>query len=64
MFKSSVKLRRDLYDRAKKNAGIAGYSSVEEFIEHIIEKELAKIEEDARSDEDVLNKLKGLGYID
>ena len=42
---------------------MAGYSSPQEFVEHVLEKELAKFEE-ADSDEEILNKLKGLGYID
>ncbi len=42
---------------------MAGYSAPQEFVEHVLEKELAKIEE-SESDEEILNKLKGLGYID
>lgn len=42
---------------------MAGYSTPQEFVEHVLEKELAKIEE-SESDEEILNKLKGLGYID
>lgn len=58
----SVKLRKELWERVKRCAGLAGYSSPEEFVEHIIERELAKLE-DAETDEQVLNKLKGLGYL-
>jgi hypothetical protein len=47
----------------KKVAEVAGYSSPQEFVSHVVEKELAKLE-DADSDEEILNKLKGLGYID
>ena len=39
------------------------FSSREEFIEHAIEKELAHYEE-GESKDDVLRKLKGLGYIE
>ena len=42
---------------------MAGYSSPQEFVEHVLEKELAKLEE-AESDEEILNKLKGLGYLE
>ncbi len=42
---------------------MAGYSSPQEFVEHVLEKELAKLEE-AQTDEEVLNKLKGLGYLE
>ena len=41
---------------------MAGYASHEEFIMHVLEKELAQFE-DAGSDEEIVEKLKGLGYI-
>lgn len=59
---NKIKLDKDLIDRAKQIAEVAGYASHEEFITHIIESELAKFE-DAGSDEDITEKLKGLGYI-
>jgi predicted DNA-binding protein len=59
----SIKLKKELWERVKKVAEVAGYSSPQEFVSHVVEKELAKLE-DADSDEDILNKLKGLGYID
>ena len=63
MFGSSkIKIDKNLLERVKKFAGIAGYSSVEEFVEHALEKELAQLEE-ADSEEDIKKKLKGLGYI-
>ena len=64
MFKSSIKLPKELYDRVKNCAGLAGYSSPEEFVTHVLEKEISKIEEDGRSDEEIVKKLKGLGYLD
>ena len=63
MFSSAkVKLDKDLVDRIKKYADIAGYSSPEEFITHALEKELAQLE-DADSEEEIKKRLKGLGYI-
>lgn len=59
----TVKIRKDLYERAAQCAGAGGYSSAVEFIEHVLERELAKLE-DAESDEEIVRKLKGLGYID
>ena len=41
----------------------AGYSGPEEFIEHVLERELAKLE-DTQSDEEIVKKLKGLGYLE
>ena len=62
MFGSKLKLDKALLERARKYSEIAGYSSVGEFITHIVEKELAKLE-DAGSEDEVKEKLKGLGYI-
>ncbi|MEW6270365.1 MAG: hypothetical protein AB1689_13830 [Thermodesulfobacteriota bacterium] len=58
----SIKLERDLYDRVKKIADVAGYATVEEFVAHVLEKEMIHFE-DAKSDDDIRNKLRGLGYI-
>ena len=49
-------------NKIKKYSAIAGYSSPEEFITHALEKEIATLEE-SDSDEEIKNKLKGLGYI-
>ncbi len=62
MFGSKVKLDKDLLTRVKRYADIAGYSSVEEFITHALEKELAQLEE-ADSEEEIRKRLQGLGYI-
>jgi metal-responsive CopG/Arc/MetJ family transcriptional regulator len=62
MGSAKVKLDKTLLDKIKKFAEMSGYSSVEEFITHCLEKEIAKIEE-ADSEEEVKKKLKGLGYI-
>jgi len=59
----SIKLKKEVWERVKKISQVAGYSSPQEFVEHVVEKELAKLE-DADSDEKILDKLKGLGYID
>jgi Arc/MetJ-type ribon-helix-helix transcriptional regulator len=61
--KSTVKLNKSLCDRASMLVSKAGYSSLEEFIEHAIEKDLARLEE-ADSKEDLIKKLKGLGYLE
>lgn len=59
---SKITLNKDLLARAKKFTEIAGYSSVEEFISHALEKELAVLEE-ADTEEEIKKKLQGLGYI-
>jgi len=62
MFGTKIKISKELMDKIKKYADIAGYSSPEEFITHALEKEIAKLEE-SDSDEDVKKRLRGLGYI-
>lgn len=64
MFGSANKIKLDpaLIERVKQISEVAGYASHEEFIVHIIEKELAQFEE-AGSDDDITEKLRGLGYI-
>jgi metal-responsive CopG/Arc/MetJ family transcriptional regulator len=62
MGKAKIKLDKDLLEKVKKFAQMAGYSSPEEFITHALEKELAVLE-DADSEEEIKKKLKGLGYI-
>ena len=57
-----VKIDKALLEKIKKYSVIAGYSSPEEFITHALEKEIAQLEE-SDSDEEIRNKLKGLGYI-
>jgi hypothetical protein len=62
MFGSRVKLNKALLVKAKRYSDLAGYSSVEEFIIHAIEKEIARFE-GSESEQELRNKLKGLGYI-
>ena len=62
MGKAKVKIEKDLFEKVKKFAEISGYTSPEEFITHLLEKEIAVIEE-ADSEEEIKKKLKGLGYI-
>ena len=62
MFGSGIKLDKALLAKVKRYADLAGYSSVEEFITHALEKELAKFE-GAESEEEIKKKLRGLGYI-
>ena len=64
MFGPSLTLDKDLYDRIKRCSDAAGYSSPKELIQHVLERELDKIEEDVRSDEEIVKKMQGLGYID
>ena len=57
-----IKIDKALYDKVKRFAALSGYSSAEEFVTHLLEKEIAKIDE-ADSEDEIRKKLKGLGYI-
>ena len=59
---TKVKIENDLMERIRKVADVAGYATPEEFIVHVLEKEMLHFE-DAGSDDDIREKLKGLGYI-
>lgn len=63
MLKPTIKLNKELWAKVKKCSGAGGYSSPEEFVEHVLEKELAAFEE-SESDEEIARKLKGLGYLE
>lgn len=59
---NKVKVEKELWEKIRKYASLAGYSSADEFVLHALEKEIAILEE-ADSDEEIKKKLKGLGYI-
>lgn len=52
-----------ILERLSRAAQAAGYSSVEEIVTHLIEKELARVENDA-GDHAAADRLRGLGYIE
>ena len=60
---TTIKLNKDLWARVKRVSDAAGYSEPQEFIEHLLDKEIAKLDE-AQSNEEIVLKLKGLGYLD
>jgi len=63
MFGSSkISLDKALLAKVKRYADLAGYSSVEEFVTHALEKQIAQLEA-ADSEEEIKKKLRGLGYI-
>ncbi|MBT3339518.1 MAG: hypothetical protein HOM34_04585 [Planctomycetes bacterium] len=60
---NKVKINKDILERCKKCSEVAGYASVEEFIEHVLEKELKGIEGGGDSDDAIAESMRGLGYI-
>jgi len=62
-----VKIEGELLQKVKQCAEICGYESVDQFVIHMLEKEIKKImppEESNTSKEDVQKRLRGLGYIE
>ncbi len=57
-----ISIDKQLWEKLKRLSELAGYSSPNEFVIHALEKEVANIEE-AESDEEIREKLKGLGYL-
>jgi hypothetical protein len=68
MFGHKIKLDNDLYEKLKKCAAAAGYSSAAEFAVHVLEKETGRLlgpgEVDSVSEEELRKRLEGLGYIE
>ena len=65
MFSNTVKIRveRTLHQRLARIAEVAGYSSVDEFIIHVLEKEAGRLDA-SQDDAEVEKQLRGLGYIE
>ena len=63
-----VKIEGELLEKAKKCSEAAGYETVDEFVIHMLEKEIKKImppeEGDSVSKEMMKKRLQGLGYIE
>ncbi len=58
-----IKLDKDLLEKIRRYAGLAGYASPEEFVRHVLEREIAKLEEGGASEEEIKKRMQGLGYI-
>ena len=62
LFKRKVVLEDELWQRAQAHVERVGYSSVEEFVIHCIEKELDAL---SAADQALIDeRLKGLGYLE
>ena len=60
--KKGIQLDPALMEKVKAAAAKAGYASADEYVAHVLEKELSRTD-DASTDADVKKKLEGLGYI-
>jgi hypothetical protein len=63
MFEPVIKVNKELWIKIKRCADAAGYSSPQEFVQHVLERELARLDQ-AESKEELIEKLKGLGYLE
>jgi hypothetical protein len=59
----SIKIPKDLWSRIERAAKAGGYSSPEEFAQHVLEKYVPRSDETDSRDE-ILKRLKGLGYLE
>lgn len=60
--RNRVQLSPSLYQQAQMTATAAGYSSVDEFVEHCVRQQ---VDSSASSDDEVLKgRLRGLGYVE
>ncbi len=68
MFGNRIKIDDELFEKVKKCAAAAGYSSPDEFITHVLEKEVARLanpgDPNRDPEEEVRKRLQGLGYIE
>lgn len=63
--KLRLRLDDDTASRLDKVAVAGGYSSVEELVLHIIEREIAQLDpRESESVEEIRRKLEGLGYME
>jgi len=60
--KKGIQLDPALMERVRAAAAKAGYASADEFVAHVLERELSRTD-DASHDADVKKKLEGLGYL-
>ena len=61
--KRKIKIDKGLYAQLAEAAEGGGYSSTEELIHHLLEREVAKVQEQQDSQQ-AEQQLRGLGYIE
>jgi hypothetical protein len=61
VFSPKLRLDPELHRKAEKHALALGYSSLEEFVSHLLEREMEPLS--AEDKEKLDERLKGLGYL-
>ncbi len=64
MFGPKIKIDKELYERVRGAAEKAGYTSVDEFIVHVLEREAEKLENLSSDEQEAEQQLRGLGYLE
>jgi len=66
MFGNRIKLDDELFEKVCKCAEMLGYASTQEFVVHVLEKEVTRHlnPEERDPEEKVKKRLQGLGYIE
>ena len=67
MFSSrkSIRIDKELYQRLEQKAGESGYSSTEEFVNHLLESAVSGGKDDGDPDREQIDRqLRGLGYLE
>jgi len=62
-----VKIEGELLEKVKQCSEAAGYESVDQFVTHVLEREVNKVlpaDESNTSKEEIQKRLRGLGYIE
>ena len=62
MFEPKIRINRKLHDLLVKRAEEMGYSSVEEYVTHVLEAAVADAGP-AATEEQIRERLRGLGYL-
>jgi hypothetical protein len=58
-----VAIDKALFERVERCAAKAGYASPREFVAHVLEREVARLEDAGGDDDSMKRRLKGLGYL-
>jgi Arc/MetJ-type ribon-helix-helix transcriptional regulator len=62
--KLKIRMEPEMLERIRRVARAGGYSSEQEFVMHVLERELEQLDPgDGESEEEIRRKMEGLGYI-
>ncbi|MCH2131453.1 MAG: ribbon-helix-helix domain-containing protein [Pirellulaceae bacterium] len=62
--RKSVKVDKQLYEKLTEAAGQKGYSSTEEFVQHLLERAVEGTSQDDLDQQQAEQQLRGLGYLE